>query len=203
MPPHTLTDSDNWTFDDLVAVFELADQQNLEAVQYKVSLLLQKPIIKFELSFFYSESSLSFSGIKDLYPSLLPLSNIVRSILLISSQWSLILSKPITTLPVGQTNFKQQQIPSCVKRYSYAGVASTGGKYVNMEPVVNATAPRPPFAVLVNITIITRSKPTTVAKVPVIKIALTTSAAPVMIIKTGFIERSTINIYIYLDFSFS
>jgi len=76
-----------------------------------------------------------------------------------------------------------------VKLQSYGGTASTGAKCVKIEPVINTIPPQPSPA---NITIITTSKPITVAKVPVIKMPLATATAPITIVKTGL--KSTISI---------
>lgn len=53
---------------------------------------------------------------------------------------------------------------------------------MKIEPVINTTPPQPPPA---NITIITTGKPITVAKLPVIKMPLATTATPITIVKTG------------------
>ncbi|CAF0774413.1 unnamed protein product [Rotaria sordida] len=170
-----LTDSDNSTLDDLLAAFEIPEQQNLETLQ--------------------RIPSLSPSSIQNPYPSPPPSSSIVPVTPPISAQRPLILPKPITTLSVNQTNFPQhqQQITNCVKVQSYAGTASTGGKCVKIEPVINTTPPQlpPPPA---NITIITTAKPITVAKVPVIKMPLTTAATPITIVKTEADPITTTNV---------
>ncbi|CAF4014403.1 unnamed protein product, partial [Rotaria magnacalcarata] len=107
-----LTDSDNSTLDELLAAFELPDQQNPESLQ-------QLP-------------SLSPSSIQNPYPSPPPSSNIVSTPpppQQISTQRPLILPKPIGTTSANQTNFpkqqQQQQITNCVKLRSYSGVTST------------------------------------------------------------------------------
>ncbi|CAF2473660.1 unnamed protein product [Rotaria sp. Silwood2] len=161
-----LTDSDNSTLDDLLAAFELPEQQNPETLQ-------QIP-------------SLSPPSIQNPYLSPPSSSNIVPSTPPILAQRPLILPKPITTSSVNQTNFplqQQQQITNCVKLQSYSGTASTGGKCVKIEPVINTTPPSLPPPPT-NITIITTSKPITVAKVPMIKMPLTSTATPITIVKT-------------------
>ncbi|CAF0734863.1 unnamed protein product [Rotaria sp. Silwood1] len=167
-----LTDSDNSTLDDFLASFELPEQQNVETLQ-------QIP-------------SLSPSSIPNPYPSPPPSSNFIPSTPTISAQRPLILPKPITTSSVNQTNFSQQQITNCVKLQSYAATASTGGKCVKIEPVINTTPPTLPSPA--NITIITTSKPITVAKVPVIKMPLTTTATPITIVKTEAEPVTTTNV---------
>jgi hypothetical protein len=57
---------------------------------------------------------------------------------------------------------------------------------VKIEPVINTTLPQLPPS---NITIITTSKPITLAKVPVIKMPLQTTSTPFTIVKTGLIEQ--------------
>jgi hypothetical protein len=154
-----LTDSDSSTLDELLAVFELPDQQNPEILQ--------------------QQASLSPSSIQNPYPSPPPSSKIVPSSPPIFAQRPILLPKPITT---SSTNNLQQQITNCVKLQSYGGTASTGTKCVKIEPVINTTPPQPPTSA--NITIITTSKPITVSKVPVIKMPLTTNATPITIVKT-------------------
>jgi hypothetical protein len=145
-----LTDSDNSTLDDLLAVFELPDQQNPETLQ--------------------QTASFSPSSIHNPYPSPPPSSSIVPSSPTISTQRPTLLPKPITISSVNQINYPQQQITNCVKLQSYGGSASTGAKCVKIEPVINSTPPQPPPS---NITIITTSKPITFSKVPVIKMPFT------------------------------
>ncbi|CAF3925315.1 unnamed protein product [Rotaria magnacalcarata] len=160
-----LTDSDNSTLDELLAAFELPDQQNPESLQ-------QLP-------------SLSPSSIQNPYPSPPPSSNIVSTPpppQQISTQRPLILPKPIGTTSANQTNFpkQQQQITNCVKLRSYSGVTSTGGKCVKIEPVINTTPP----SQQANITIITTSKPITLSKLPVIKMPSSTNGTPITFVKT-------------------
>ncbi|UJR33786.1 hypothetical protein I4U23_021212 [Adineta vaga] len=166
-----LTDSDSSTLDDLFAGFELPDQQNSEALQ---QIPLSSP-----------------SSIQNPYPSPPPSSSLVPSPSPISTQRPIILPRP----SINQINFppqQQPQITSCVKLQSYAGTASTGTKCVKIEPVVNTTLPVQSSPA--NITIITTSKPFTVAKVPVIKMPLTTTATPVTIVKTEADTIPTTNV---------
>lgn len=99
-----------------------------------------------------------------------------------SAQRPILLPKPSTPPSI---SYPQQQITNCVKLQSYAGTASTGTKCVKIEPVIHPVSSQPPAT---NITIITTSKPITVAKVPVIKMPLTTNATPITIVKTGLYE---------------
>jgi hypothetical protein len=179
-----LNDSDNSTLDDLLAVFELPDQQNPEILQQMVNYFFKKQTLFF--LFLLHKASLSPSSIQNPYPSPPPSSNIVPSSPPITTQRPILLPKPTTTSSINQTNYPQQQITNCVKLQSYAGTASTGGpKCVKIEPVINTV---PPQQTPTNITIITTSKPITVSKVPVIKMPLTTTTAtPITIVKTGFI----------------
>ncbi|CAM4856037.1 unnamed protein product [Rotaria socialis] len=162
-----LTDSDNSTLDELLAAFELPDQQNPESLQ-------QLP-------------SLSPSSIQNPYPSPPPSSHIVSTPpppqQQVSTQRPMILPKPIGITSANQTNFpkqQQQQITNCVKLRSYSGVTSTGGKCVKIEPVINTIPP----SQQANITIITTSKPITLSKLPVIKMPLSTNGTPITFVKT-------------------
>ncbi|CAF0747226.1 unnamed protein product [Adineta ricciae] len=176
-----LTDSDSSTLDDLLAGFDLPESQNSETLQ-QISLLSPSSIQNL-----YPSSS----PIQNPYPSPPPSANIISSPPpSISTQRPVLLPKPT----VNQTSFlpQRQQITSCVKLQSYAGTASTGPKCVKIEPVINTTLPtQPPPA---NITIITTSKPITVAKVPVIKMPLTTTTTPITIVKTEADTIPTTNV---------
>jgi hypothetical protein len=178
-----LTDSDHSTLDELLAVFELPDQQNPDILQQQVDSFSE---ICLKFLFLLHKVSLSPSSIQNPYPSPPPSSNIVPCSPPISAQRPILLPKPIITSPTNHTHYpQQQQITNCVKLQSYAGAASTGPKCVKIEPVINTIPPQPPPG---NITIFTTSKPITVSKLPVIKMPLTTTATPITFVKTGLLK---------------
>jgi hypothetical protein len=134
-------------------------------------------------------SYLSNASSQNPYPSPPPSANTIHSSPPFINQRPIILPKPLISSIQPTGHFpaqQQQQITNCVKVQSYAGATSSGPKCVKIEPVINTTIPQTSQA---NITIITTSKPITIAKVPVIKMPMTSSTsnanAPITFVKTG------------------
>ena len=192
MLPEVLTDSDSSTLDDLLAVFDLPEPQNLDVLTQSVRFFLMNIIIGFSHLFLFFQQLLSQISTQNPYPSPPPSANIIPSPPPVTSHRPILLPKPSLVPGTNTISFpsQQQQITNCVKVQSYSGATSTGPKCVKIEPVINTTPPTIPPS---NITIITTSKPITIAKLPMIKMPLTTSttgnstngSTPITIVKTG------------------
>jgi len=171
MLPEVLTDSDSSTLDDILAAFDLPEGHAPDSS-------IQSQFISQILP-------------NNPYPSPPPSATIIPSPPPVNMcQRPIILPRP--SFP------QQQQIANCVKVQSFASSTTTGTKCVKIEPIINTT---PPTVSPSNITIITTSKPITIAKVPVIKMPLTNTtgnstnvATPLTIVKTEAETIPTANI---------